>query len=110
MEINRHSFNDWEVIEVRGAFRGKESSKFKEACTECLQQGKKKLAVDFHWVTFIDSTGMGTLIHVRQLVVESYGKLVLMRLGEEIYDLFEMTSVDQLFRILDSVDELETLG
>ncbi len=46
------------------------------------------------------------LITCHQDLKGSSGQLILMNLSDDIYDLFEMTSIDRLFEIVDNESEL----
>ena len=106
MEIAIRTSRKWNILDIKGNIRGKESDQIKEICNECINESKLYLVANFENVNFIDSTGLGSLIHWHQNVKSAGGDLLLMNLTENIYDLFEMTSVDKLFEILDSEDEI----
>ena len=59
-------------------------------------------------VGFIDSSGVGMLITCHQDLKAAGGQLVLMKLSDDIYDLFEMTSIDRLFEIVENEEDLAT--
>ena len=107
MEITIRNNKKWNILDIQGNIRGKESDQIKELCNKCIKESKLYLVANFEKVNFIDSTGLGSLIHCHQNVKAAGGNLLLMNLSENIYDLFEMTSVDKLFEILDSEDELK---
>ena len=106
MEISVRNNDKWHILDITGNIRGKKSDQIKEITSECIQSSKLFLVANFENVNFIDSTGLGSLIHCHQNVKSAGGDLLLMNLSDNIYDLFEMTSVDKLFEILDSEDEL----
>ncbi len=106
MEVSIRNKNKWQILDIKGNIRGKESENLKQVCRENLKDGNLYIVANFENVSFIDSTGLGALIHCHQNMKSAGGDLLLMNLSENIYDLFEMTSVDKLFEILDSEMEL----
>ena len=63
--------------------------------------------VDFLEVTYMDSSGVATLVEALQLTNKNGGKLRLFNLGQPIKDVFELSRLDRVFEIYD--DEREAL-
>lgn len=109
MEISKRNRGDWTILEIDGNIRGRNAIDIKEICHEIIESGTRKLAVNFAKILSIDSTGLGGLISCHQRMQGLEGKMALMNLSDDIYDLFTMTSIDKLFPIVDSEAELKTL-
>ena len=106
MEIELREKGKWTILDVQGEFVREGAQGFKEACFNCFEENKTQLVANFKDISFIDSAGMGAVIHCFQKAKANGGELALLALSNEIYDLFEMTSVDKLFTIYDSESEI----
>ncbi len=63
------------------------------------------LVVDLTEVTFVDSTVLGTLVEARNKVTASGGSVVLAGPSKNVRRLLEVTSLDQVFPVFDTVAE-----
>ena len=70
-----------------------------------MEDGEKKFVVDFSDTGYIDSSGLGVLVSLAKKVREAGGDLVLAGLNEDLRTLFELTKLDTLFAIKESVEE-----
>lgn len=108
MEIKVRNNGKWNVLDISGHIKGSEVSHFRSAIQKSIQEKNLFLVANMHDVGFIDSSGVGMLITCHQDLKSAGGRLILMRLSDDIYDLFEMTSIDRLFEIIDTEEELTT--
>ncbi len=106
MDIKLHTSGKWHVLDISGHIKGSEVSHFRAAIQKAIAEQKLFLVANMQEVGFIDSSGVGMLITCHQDLKAAGGQLVLMRLSDDIYDLFEMTSIDRLFEIVDNEEEL----
>jgi anti-sigma B factor antagonist len=109
MEIKTKVMGKWQILDISGHIKGAEVSQFRATVQKALADGQLHLAANMKEVGFIDSSGVGMLITCHQDLKAAGGKLVLMNLSDDIYDLFEMTSIDRLFQIVEGMEELEVL-
>ena len=87
-------------------FEENEVGEFKAFVRTCLKDGQRDLVVNLADVQFIDSSGVGMLIHLLQEVRSQGGDIRLLNLSEDIHDLFEMVAIDRLFQILSGEQEI----
>lgn len=106
MEIKFRNSGKWNILDISGHIKGSEVSHFRTAIQRSIGDRKLFLVANMQDVGFIDSSGVGMLITCHQDLKAAGGQLVLMRLSDDIYDLFEMTSIDRLFEIVDNEEEL----
>lgn len=106
MEITSREYEGWIILDVDGSVRGRSSGQLREECQAFIDKGCRLLCVNFARINFVDSTGLGGLIHCFQKIKALGGNMVLLSLSDDIYDLFEMTSIDKLFTIVDTESEL----
>lgn len=64
-----------------------------------------RLVINLGEVSYMDSSGIGTLVEVFRRVNAYEGKLGLCNLNERVLSVFEITKLDHFFRIYDSESE-----
>ncbi len=93
------------VIGVDGQLIVGNRHELKEKVLQALEQGERKLLVDFSNTGYIDSSGLGALVSLSKKIRESGGELKLAGLNEDLRTLFELTKLDTLFTIVESPEE-----
>jgi anti-sigma B factor antagonist len=63
------------------------------------KEQKKKIVIDFEKVTYIDSSGLATLVEVLKKTKTQGGTLGLAAMSDKVKSLFEITKLDKLFSI-----------
>ena len=100
------------VVAVRGEIDLFTAPELRQALTECIEQGKRRVVVDLTDTTFLDSTALGVLIGAVKRLRSRDGSLVIVNTDANIAKTFEITGLDQIFTILDTrdaaVDALDT--
>jgi anti-sigma B factor antagonist len=67
-----------------------------------------KMVINFSKVTYVDSSGLATLVEILKLMRTYDGKLRLSNLSPKIKSLFEITKLEKLFEIM--ADETQALA
>ncbi len=93
------------VIGVDGQLIVGNRHELKQKVLDALEQGERKLLVDFSNTGYIDSSGLGALVSLSKKIHESGGELKLAGLNEDLMTLFELTKLDTLFTIVRSPEE-----
>jgi anti-sigma B factor antagonist len=65
----------------------------------------KKVVVDLEKVSYIDSSGLATLVEILKRTKTQGGSLALTGLSDKVKSLFEITKLDKLFQIFRAQDE-----
>ncbi|NLX05451.1 MAG: STAS domain-containing protein [Phycisphaerae bacterium] len=73
--------------------------------TDLVDQGARRLVVDFSRVDHLSSSALGMLITVRQGLSQVKGDMRLCNIRPEIYEVFKITGLDKLFVIQPTVTE-----
>jgi len=68
-------------------------------------KAQPKLLLDFGNVDHMSSAALGTLINVRNRVIEKNGQLRLANIKPQIFEVFVITKLNKLFRILPNRQE-----
>jgi len=70
-----------------------------------IKEVKNKIIIDLENVKSINSTGVGIIMYSWSTLGRNGGILKLANVGYKINNLFEITELDQIFEIHDSIDE-----
>lgn len=82
---------------------------FKSYIFEIIDGGGKALIVDLTNVKFMDSSGLGALVAgLKKLSGD--GELILAGAQQAVKDLFDLTSMEKLFTIVNAVDDVVAGG
>ena len=106
MDIKARSLGRWKVLDIAGHIKGGNVGRFRSEVHKAMAEQNLHLAANLKDVGFIDSSGVGALITCHQDLKAAGGQLILLNLSDDIYDLFEMTSIDRLFEILEGEEAL----
>lgn len=90
------------IVEVEGQLIVGNRQELKSVIQQALDNGERKLLVDFSKTGYIDSSGLGALVSISKKVREQGGELRLSGLNEDLRSLFELTKLDTLFAIADN--------
>jgi len=77
---------------------------FRSAIAPILERSKR-IVLDMSQVTFMDSTGLGSMLSCLRTVKARDGSIKLANLTPEVHQLFEMVLMDRVFEIYPSVDD-----
>lgn len=69
------------------------------------QEQTPKLLISFADVDHLSSAALGALITVNKKIREHNGELRLAKIDPQIFEVFRITKLDQLFQIHDSIEE-----
>ncbi|HSW44469.1 MAG TPA: STAS domain-containing protein [Phycisphaerae bacterium] len=70
-----------------------------KALVAACREQPQKLVINLDAVTYLDSSGIGTLVEVFRRINGYGGKLVLCGLSDRVHSVFEITKLDRFFRI-----------
>ena len=76
---------------------------FKAKLVYLVQSGHERIVIDMAALEFIDSSGLGALIAGLK-VLGGRGEMVLCGITPRLLSLFQLTHIDKLFHIFDSVE------
>ncbi len=70
-----------------------------------LESRPQRVIIDLSEVTYMDSSGVGTLVHLFRQVNANKGKLVLVGPNQRVRSIFEITRLDKFFIICQDQQE-----
>ncbi|QSV63248.1 MAG: STAS domain-containing protein [Dolichospermum sp. DL01] len=97
------------VIAIGGSFNATNSQNFQQSIKEVIDERISIVLIDCHHVTFMDSSGLGTLILTFKALQESGIKMVICSINEQVRMLFELTGMDGKFTIFPSQEAFENI-
>ena len=85
--------------------------KFADEMDALIRSGVRKVIIDFEGLLHLSSGALGKLISLFNRLKSEGGRLMLTGIRPQIYQVFKITKLDQLFEIYQTVDEaLEEAG
>jgi len=80
----------------------------KEAIGEVVRNGPPKVVIDMEGVSFVDSTGLGSVIAALKQIRNSQGELRLAAPNQQVRVVLELTTLDRVFPYYATVEEALT--
>ncbi|MGB3238302.1 MAG: STAS domain-containing protein [Geitlerinemataceae cyanobacterium] len=95
------------VVQPTGLLDGSKANQVRRQINECLEAGAQIVLLDLKDVTFIDSSGLGSLVSALKTVRSSGAKMLICSISDQVRILFELTSMDRVFRVYANREEFE---
>lgn len=89
-------------FELSGIFDKTKIRHFRQEINNTLKKGTNTIILDLKNVTFMDSSGLSALVLVHKLVQAAGGKLFFSSISEPVRMLFELTSLESVFNIIEN--------
>ncbi|MCF7873022.1 MAG: STAS domain-containing protein [Candidatus Omnitrophica bacterium] len=105
MKISEEKRDDTIIVSVSGEINIDTSPDLRKAFDQYTQQGIKKVIIDCVNLTYIDSSGLATLIELMQRLKKIEGELKICNLENKVKSVFEVTKLDKLFDICASQEQ-----
>ena len=102
MKIQEERLNDVSVCMVNGEINITTSPDLRKAFDAIIGRQEKKVLVDFSGVSYIDSSGLATLIEMFQRLKKIDGRMRFSNLDQRVKNVFEITKLHKLFEIFDN--------
>jgi anti-anti-sigma factor len=89
-----------------------EAVKFKEVADTLLAENGdlEELILDFNQTQFIDSSGIGSLVHVFKVTQSRKMRFILLKINPTIMSVLSMTGLDQVFTIVSDLNESQSIS
>ncbi|SRR6056297_297890 len=95
------------VVKVAGDIDAYHSATFKQKVMEhMVNTDKKYIVLDMSEVSYIDSAGLGSIVSLIKESKKSEKEIVLVSLKKQIKKIFEMTKLDKIIRMEDTIEEI----
>jgi len=80
----------------------------KDAISEAVKTGPARIVLDMEGVSFVDSTGLGSVISALKQIRNSQGELRLAAPNQQVRVVLELTTLDRVFPYYATVEEALT--
>lgn len=77
----------------------------KDAINEAVRNGTPKVVIDMEGVSFVDSTGLGSVISALKQIRNTQGELRLAAPNQQVRVVLELTTLDRVFPYYASLEE-----
>jgi anti-sigma B factor antagonist len=99
MQVNREQVGTTVVLSVEGSVDIYSSPELRGELKVALEKKAPRIVVDLEGVSFVDSSGLATLIEALQRVNGYTGKLLLCNLSPTVLGVFQLANLDNIFQI-----------
>lgn len=104
LKINTEVNGQVALLQIGGEVDMYSSPEARKAIMEVVKQKIPKLIVDLKDVSYMDSSGVATLIEGLQMCHKYNGNLLIAGLRDNVREVFELTRLDKIFQIYQDVD------
>ena len=105
MKISHKQRNDMTIFDIDGDIDINSSPDMREAFEKVVNAKTMKVVVNLSRVSYVDSSGLATLVEMLKKTRSYGGKLRLANLAPKVKSLFEITKLEKLFDIFDTEEE-----
>ena len=105
---SRQAENGVTVIAPTGRLDVAGAPALKDAVSEAVKNGQPRLVIDLEGVSFVDSTGLGSVIAALKQVRTSNGDLRLAAPNQQVRVVLELTTLDRVFPYYATVEDALT--
>jgi len=104
----RQAANGATVVTPTGRLDVAGAPALREAVAGVTKDGKPKVVIDMEGVSFLDSTGLGSVIAALKQVRSKQGELRLAAPNQQVRVVLELTTLDRVFPYFATVEEALT--
>ncbi|MFC5284764.1 STAS domain-containing protein [Pedobacter alpinus] len=106
MDYKKEIINDIVVVTINVSEASlNQSDVFKNFIYEASTLTPPKLVIDMTKIEYMDSSFIGALVAGLKNVLSKGGEMALVKINSDVMALFELTRLDKVFKIYDSLDE-----
>lgn len=93
------------LVRLQGEIDLRSSPKLRDKMVQLSDERGARIILDLTGVRYVDSSGVGTMVELKRRVDRSGGSVVLVGLQPRVKSVFEITHLDQFFRIVDDLEQ-----
>lgn len=96
--------SDGKIIQFIGDLDATNVEKALKQVTDLFDAGYTKIIADFKKLRYVNSTGLGILLHISRAVKEKKGCFKIANINENVYEIIEIIGATSLLEIHDTVE------
>ena len=85
------------VVEVTGKLTSFESGALRNSIAQLLKEGRKQILLNLRGLVYLDSSGIGDLVHTYMSVIKSGGEMKVVGLTDKVEEILKITQLHQVF-------------
>ena len=105
MDIAEERRGEIKIIGLRGRLDASSSPGVEQRLQNLIDQGERRLVLDFSELSHISSIGLRVLISTAKSLQKTKGSLALAALNDHIREIFEIAGFTSIFSIYPTCDE-----
>jgi anti-sigma B factor antagonist len=105
MQISQKDVNGVTTYEIKGDIDINSSPDIRNAFEKVVKTKAMKVLVNLNGVSYVDSSGLATLVEMLKKTRSYGGKLRISNLEPKVKSLFEITKLEKLFEIFETAEE-----
>jgi anti-anti-sigma factor len=102
--IEQTQVGDKVVLLVAGRMDAETAVQFERRCDTCIAEGSTNLIIDLGDLTYVSSMGLRSFVATAKKLRDKGGDLRICRLTGLVRQVFELTRLNQVFPLHDSVE------
>jgi len=110
LEIDQQLTAGRVVLRINGRIDSMTAQTVQQYLENLTEAGERQIIVDFSRINYISSAGLRVFLLFQKQLQKVDGEIVLCLLSPSIMDIFRMSGFLNLFRILNSLEEIHTLS
>jgi anti-sigma B factor antagonist len=85
------------VVEVSGKLTSFETGALRTSIAQLLKEGRKQILLNLSGLTYLDSSGIGDLVHTYMSVIKRGGEMKVVGLSDKVEEILKITKLYQVF-------------
>lgn len=96
---------DAKILRMEGEFDASSVESVLEEVTSLFDSGVKHLIADLEQLHYVNSTGLGVILHFSRTTRERGGSFRLCRISQSVYEIIEIIGATSLLEIHDTLED-----
>lgn len=105
MEVSGRKEGQVLIVEISGRMDASTASKFETTCNEWLEDGEKRLIVDFAGLEYISSAGLRSILSIGKKLKSRGGALSVCQMDGMVQEVFEISGFSSIFPAYDTIED-----
>lgn len=107
MEKNVKESKGHKIIELTGNIDFYCVEELRKFLFKLIKKKIPSMIIDLTNIEYMDSSGIGLFVSIHKAMNKYGGKIGLLNVNNDIMDLLKLATIDTIFKIYDSPDEIE---
>ncbi|MFC1586444.1 STAS domain-containing protein [Fibrobacterota bacterium] len=96
---------DARIIRLKGDLDSTNAESVLDQVTKLMNEGYVRIIADFSSLRYVNSTGMGVLLHLQKTAKERNGCFKIARINENVREIIEIVGAGSILQIYDKVED-----